>query len=165
MAHVGGFLFGMIAGKLFELPARVEEQEVVRMSATMRSTPDTPNEDPVALSLDVAQAPYWSRSADELFLTLGSSLRGLSTTDAARRLKLVGPNVLRMHRKGSALVIFLNQFKSPLVLILIFAAVVSIFFQEWADAVIVLLIVLISSILSFYQEYSASATMEKLRRG
>jgi Mg2+-importing ATPase len=68
-----------------------------------------------------------------------------------------------MHSNDSKLAIFLNQFKSPLVLILIFAAVVSIFFQEWTDAGIVLLIVLTSSILSFYQEFSATKVMEKLR--
>ena len=97
------------------------------------------------------------------FFQAKSTPNGLSTTEATQRLKLVGPNLLQTHRKVSPFVIFLGQFKSPLVLILIFAAVVSIFMQEWTDAVIVLFIVLASSILSFYQEYSASTVMEKLQ--
>jgi len=99
------------------------------MSATIKPTPSTPDTDPVDARLGEAHSPYWSQSTDELFATLGSAPRGLSATEAARRLKLVGPNVLKIHRKGSALGIFLNQFKSPLVLILILAAVVSVFFS------------------------------------
>ena len=59
--------------------------------------------------------------------------------------------------------LLLSQFKSPLVLILIFAAIVSGFLGEWVDASIVLVIVLGSTILGFVQEYSASNAVEKLR--
>ncbi len=59
--------------------------------------------------------------------------------------------------------LFLNQFKSPLVLILIFAAIVSAFVREWTDAVIVLAVVLGSTLLGFVQEYRAGNAVEKLR--
>jgi len=133
------------------------------MSHTFRNALDISGEISKAAPAGEAGAPYWSQSTDELFTSLGSTPEGLSTAEATQRLKSVGPNLLKTHRKVSALGTFLNQFKSPLVLILIFAAVVSIFMQEWTDAAIVLLIVLISSILSFYQDYSASLAMEKLQ--
>jgi Mg2+-importing ATPase len=59
--------------------------------------------------------------------------------------------------------LFLSQFRSPLVLILIFAALVSAFVGEWADASIVLVVVLGSTMLGFVQEYRASNAVEKLR--
>ena len=59
--------------------------------------------------------------------------------------------------------LFLNQFKSPIVLILIFATLISAFLKDWVDAVIILLIVLGSALLSFFQEYNASNAAEKLR--
>jgi Mg2+-importing ATPase len=58
---------------------------------------------------------------------------------------------------------FLNQFRSPIVLILLFATGVSAVLHEWVDAVIVLLIVLGSTALSFAQEYNANNAAEKLR--
>ena len=59
--------------------------------------------------------------------------------------------------------LFLNQFKSPIVLILVFATVVSAFLGDWVDAAIILLIVMGSALLSFYQEYNANNAAEKLR--
>ena len=69
--------------------------------------------------------------------------------------------VSRMGR-GSALAAFARQFRSPLVLILIFAAVVSAFVGEGSEAVIIGIIVLASCVLSFTQEYGASRAMEAL---
>lgn len=57
----------------------------------------------------------------------------------------------------------LSQFRSPLVLILVFAAAVSAFMGEWPDAVIVLVVVVGSTLLGFVQEYRASDAIEKLR--
>jgi Mg2+-importing ATPase len=59
--------------------------------------------------------------------------------------------------------LFLNQFKSPIVLILIFATILSAFLKDWVDAIIILLIVLGSALLSFYQEYNANNAAQKLR--
>jgi len=67
-----------------------------------------------------------------------------------------GPNTLKVRQEASALGLLLNQFRSPIVLILI-AAVVSAVLQDWANAVIIFLIVLGSALLSFYQESSATS--------
>ena len=71
---------------------------------------------------------------------------------------------MREHERTQALLIFLGQFKSPLVLILVFAALVSILTREWVDATILLAIIVASAILSFLQEYHAGRAVEKLRR-
>jgi Mg2+-importing ATPase len=84
-------------------------------------------------------------------------------TEARVRLQQVGPNVLKPRRHDTALRSFLAQFSSPLVLILIFAAIISAIAGEWTDAIIVIIIVLASAVLGFIQEYSASNAVEKLR--
>jgi Mg2+-importing ATPase len=108
--------------------------------------------------------PYWSRDVDELRSDLGSGSRGLSSKDAAKQLKRVGPNTVEDAPRLSALRLLLRQFESPLVLILIFGAAVSLALREWVDAYIILTIVLGSTLLGFYQEYRASTAVEKLKR-
>jgi Mg2+-importing ATPase len=60
--------------------------------------------------------------------------------------------------------LFLSQFKSPLVLILVFAAIISVITGEWIDATIIIAIVVASAMLGFIQEYNAGNAVEKLRR-
>jgi len=112
---------------------------------------------------DKAPSAPWSQPAQELLDGLVTSPHGLSTAEAGERLQQVGPNVLKPRRHDTALKSFVAQFTSPLVLILIFAAIISAIAGEWTDAAIVLVIVFASAILSFVQEYSASNAVEKLR--
>lgn len=107
--------------------------------------------------------PYWNLPASELRVELHSSPEGLSTGEARKRLQQTGPNVIKPHRHDTALQSFISQFTSPLVLILIFAAIVSAIAGEWTDATIVVIIVIASALLSFVQEYSAGQAVEKLR--
>lgn len=100
--------------------------------------------------------PFWSQPLDRLLTSLNSSADGLSSAEAARRLQQYGPNTLKAGQQVTALGLLLNQFKSPLVLILVFAVIASAFAQEWTDAIIILVIILGSSLLGFWQEYRAS---------
>ena len=106
---------------------------------------------------------YWNLEPEALLSALRSSPEGLVQTEAESRLKQFGPNALEQRRQATALGLFLNQFRSPLVLILIFAAIVSAVVGEWVDASIVLAVVLGSTILGFTQEYMAGNAVEKLR--
>lgn len=108
-------------------------------------------------------AAYWSVPAEELLAQLGSSSNGLTTTEAQRRLKESGPNALKVSHRASPWGLFLNQFKSPLVIILLFAVVVSMIAGEWTDALVILTIVIGSAAITFWQEYSATNAVEKLR--
>ncbi|HHZ07973.1 MAG TPA: magnesium-translocating P-type ATPase [Rhizobiales bacterium] len=108
--------------------------------------------------------PWWSRSAIALAAELGSAPGGLSVEEAALRLADVGPNAVDEGRRLGALRLFLRQFESPLVLILAFAALVSLALRQWIDAAIILAIVLGSALLGFFQEYRASVAVERLKR-
>ncbi|MDH5208460.1 MAG: magnesium-translocating P-type ATPase [Burkholderiaceae bacterium] len=104
--------------------------------------------------------PPWAVGIDAALQRLATTTDGLPEDEARRRLADAGPPP-RLRRAG-ALGIFLRQFKSPLVLILVFAAAVSILTRDWLDAAIVLLIVLASAVLSFQQEYRAGRAVERL---
>ena len=106
---------------------------------------------------------YWNQTPEELFLNLQSSRSGLPQDEAEKRIQQYGLNSLVARQNTSALRLLLGQFKSPLVLILIVAAIISGIVKEWVDASIVIAIVLGSTILGFVQEYSASNAVEKLR--
>jgi hypothetical protein len=107
--------------------------------------------------------PYWSQDASALAAALGSGPGGLSADRAAAQLALVGPNSVEDAPRLSALRLLLRQFASPLVLVLAFAAAISLGLQQWVDAAIILMIVVGSSLLSFFQEYRASTAVEELR--
>jgi Mg2+-importing ATPase len=106
---------------------------------------------------------YWSRSPDALLAALGSTSAGLSQVEIEPRLAQYGPNTLKAQRQATPLGLFLNQFKSPIVIILLFATGISAVLRDWVDAIIILAIVLGSAALSFFQEYSAGNAAEKLR--
>jgi Mg2+-importing ATPase len=78
-------------------------------------------------------------------------------------LQRYGPNCVEGDARTSSHRLLWRQFESPLVLILVFGALVSMFFHEWADAIIILVIVLGSSILGFSQEYRANSAIAALR--
>ena len=114
----------------------------------------------------MATAPvgtYWSTDAETLLRDLHSASTGLSTADAARRLAEGGSGALRPAREFSALRVFLRQFKSPLLLLLVFAAALSVGTGEWSDALIVLVIVGATVGISYAREYRAERAAGALR--
>ena len=114
-------------------------------------------------ALDIT-APYWSRDAGDLSTSLGSGSNGLTTARAAEHLAVVGPNSVEDAQRLGPLRLLWRQVESPLVLILIFAAAVSLGLSQWVDAAIILVIVIGSTLLGFYQEYRASAAVEELKK-
>jgi Mg2+-importing ATPase len=106
---------------------------------------------------------YWSQSSEALLAATSSRATGLSRGEAEQRLRRYGPNALKAREQHTALRLLLTQFRSPLVLILIFAAAISAAVQEWVDAAIVIAVVIGSALLGFIQEYSASRAVERLR--
>ena len=116
------------------------------------------------MSTPVVDVPYWSQDAAALTAVLESGPGGLSSGQAAAKLGLVGPNSVEEATHLSTVRLLLRQFESPLVLILAFAAAVSLVLQQWVDASIILAIVLGSCLLSFFQEYRASTAVAELKR-
>jgi Mg2+-importing ATPase len=107
---------------------------------------------------------YWARDVVELAASLESGPRGLTPARAAERLATVGPNTVEDAERLGPLRLLWRQVESPLVLILIFAAAVSLGLSEWVDAAIILAIVVGSTLLGFSQEYRASAAVEELKK-
>jgi Mg2+-importing ATPase len=105
---------------------------------------------------------FWSIPAAELLRRLRTNPQGLATDEARRRLTHYGPNLLKPRRKTGALTLLFAQFKSPIILILFFAAGLSYFLHDPSDAFIILAIVLISGLLGFWQERGAVDAVEKL---
>ncbi|MBX3015345.1 MAG: magnesium-translocating P-type ATPase [Caldilineaceae bacterium] len=106
---------------------------------------------------------YWHQSAAALMQQLASGPAGLTSSTAVQRLAIHGPNQLQTKAKLTPLALFLNQIKSPIILILLFATLVSALLRDWTDALIILGIVLCSALLSFWQEYSANTATAKLQ--
>ncbi len=106
---------------------------------------------------------YWAESVDKLYQNVGSSEQGLTSEEAKSILQRVGPNRIQSGSRITPLRLLLNQFINPIVLILISATIISAFLKDWIDAVIILLIVIGSALLSFFQEFHANAAAEKLR--
>jgi Mg2+-importing ATPase len=106
---------------------------------------------------------YWGLPTEKLLGDLHTNSKGIQQSGVESRIKQYGVNELKVQRKNTALGLLVSQFKSPLVLILIFASIVSAFVGEWTDAIIVIAVVIGSTMLGFVQEYRASTAVEKLR--
>lgn len=106
--------------------------------------------------------PFWSISAAELLKNFQSVVTGLTTEDAKKRIISYGANRLKPQKRSDAFTLLIAQFKSPIILILLFATGLSLFLQNFVDASIILAIVVISGLLGFWQEFSASNAVEKL---
>jgi Mg2+-importing ATPase len=111
--------------------------ELTQSGQPMKTTSDTSSGKSSAVRQKAAQAApanYWNIAPEQLLSALHTSSTGLQQSDAGMRLKQYGLNTIRAQQRTTALRLLLSQFKSPLVLILIFAAIVSAFVGEWVDA-------------------------------
>jgi Mg2+-importing ATPase len=86
-------------------------------------------------------AKFWSTKPENLFKELRSGINGLSNGQAETHLKNFGKNILSQKKETGKIALFLNQFKSPIVLILIFASILSFFLSDHTDTYIILAIV------------------------
>jgi Mg2+-importing ATPase len=108
--------------------------------------------------------PFWALRAEEVLGLLGATADGLVGDEARRRRQEFGPNRLRRGHGAGAWTLLARQYGSPLVLLLVAAAGVSLLAGDRADAAIVLSIVVASGIVGFWQERSADAAVGELLR-
>lgn len=109
------------------------------------------------------KGPYWAIEPSELLRRLDTTDRGLSSAAAGNRLRLFGKNQLEEERPLTRARAVWNQVRSPLLLLLLFAAVVSAASGEWIDALIVSAIVLATVGVGYQREYSAQSAVAALR--
>jgi Ca2+-transporting ATPase len=107
---------------------------------------------------------WYTMETEAVLAQLRSSPAGLSDEEARKRLKHHGPNELTEGERISPIKIFIDQFKSFLIIILLVAVGLSAFLGEGIDAIVIGAIVLFASGLGFIQEYRAERAMEALKR-
>src|SRR6478609_7343881 len=106
---------------------------------------------------------YWSIPGTELVRRLNSNqAEGLSTSQAEENLTTYGKNLVKSNKKKDSLSLLISQFKTPIIIIFIFTAVLSFFLGEEEDALIIIIIVVISGALGFWLEKRASDAVNKL---
>jgi P-type Mg2+ transporter len=111
----------------------------------------------------IQQPPtYWGISQPDLLTQLNAKREGLSSAQVNERRKLYGANLLKPPKRSDIIALLIAQFQSPIILTLIFAAGLSAFLHDPADAVIIIAIVLISGLLGFWQERGAVNALEKM---
>ncbi|MDD2440162.1 MAG: cation-translocating P-type ATPase [Methanosarcinaceae archaeon] len=106
---------------------------------------------------------YHDLDINSVFEALKTSEAGLSSEEAEKRLLEYGRNELKEEGKISPLKLFLSQFKSLLILILIAAALVSAGLGELVDSIVIMFTVFLAGILGFVQEYRAEKAIELLK--
>lgn len=106
---------------------------------------------------------WHSLDKKEVLLHWSTSEQGLSNREAAARLKKYGKNELKQIVKISPFLIFLAQFKSILVIILIAAAIFSLLIKHYIDSGVIFAIIVINSFVGFLQQYKAERTIAELR--
>ncbi len=105
----------------------------------------------------------WSLSEADFLNKIQTTKNGLSKDEAQKRLLQNGPNKLEDKDKKGPLRIFISQFNSPLTLLLMGGALVSLFIGERIDAYVILAIIVLSSFLGFFQEYKSSKALDALK--
>lgn len=108
---------------------------------------------------------FWAQSKEQVLANFHVlSQKGLTSSEAKKRLVRLGYNSLGSGKKISRLEIFLRQFQSPLIYILVIASIFSLISGKPSDALIILAVVFFNSFIGFFQEYRAERTMSKLRQ-
>ncbi len=115
-----------------------------------------------ARATTAATEPWYRLPVEEAIRLLESSLQGLSPEEVQARLRRFGPNQIERRRGPSPLVLFLRQFESPLVYVLVAAGIVTALVAEYVDTIVILVVVIVNAIIGYVQESKAAAAMEAL---
>jgi P-type Mg2+ transporter len=103
------------------------------------------------------------KTQEELFHTFNTSSHGLTESEANHRLTQLGYNTFRQEKNLHIVLQYLSTFKNPIMLILLVVSGISFMLGETLNAVIICLMVLLSSTLNFFLEYKANASAKKLK--
>jgi Ca2+-transporting ATPase len=107
---------------------------------------------------------FYDKTIEKTLVELNTKEEGLTEEEAKIRLKKYGPNEIKRYKKIQTLKIFLKQFKSPLILILIIATIISLFLKQITDSILISIILILNSILGFSQEYKAEKSIQALKK-
>lgn len=105
----------------------------------------------------------WSILVDDVLKSLDTSKKGVTSEEAEKRQKVYGKNSIEKFKVETKLKIFLNQLKSPLIFILIFAGVITLLLNDFVDSIFIFFAVFVNTALGFYQENKAENVLEHLK--
>ena len=107
--------------------------------------------------------PVHLMDQDELLQSLNTDMNGITFQEASSRIQIHGPNSIEDNDDESLFKKFLEQFKEPLILLLLSSALVSVLMGEIADAIGIFIAVSIVNFVGFYQEYKSEQSVEALK--
>jgi Ca2+-transporting ATPase len=107
---------------------------------------------------------WYQKEINEVLKDLSSSLQGLSSQEAIKRLETYGRNELTEKKKRTPFMMFLDQFKDFMILVLMGAAVISGMIGDFTDTIAIVIIVVLNAIIGFVQEYRAEKAMAALKQ-
>ena len=112
---------------------------------------------------DITRKSFWALKVSEVLDLLETTADGLAQEEVKERLKMFGYNDIKEQKRLTRLKIFLNQFKSPLIFLLLLAGIITLILKDYQDALAILAAALINSLLGFYQENKAEAALAHLQ--
>lgn len=111
-----------------------------------------------------AEEPFWAHASSDVVTRLQTDAEyGLTEEDAKERLVVFGKNSIERTRTAPLFFIFLNQFKNPLILLLVIAGTITLLINHLRDALFIFSTVLVNTGLGFYQEYKAERALAELK--
>lgn len=148
------------------LPGRLTPRTAVSGPAEVRDNNTAMTTSP--LSPDESRTTAWhALTADEAAGQLASPPEGLTDAEVARRREVFGANALPQRRPPTVFEVFLRQFTSPLIYVLLAAGIISLLFADFTDAVFIFIVILINAVIGTFQEVraerSATALQQMLR--
>ncbi len=107
---------------------------------------------------------WYQQSSKEIYNKLSTTEKGLTSEEVKKRIEKYGRNKLAEEVKINRLKIFLHQFASPLIYILIIAGIITIFLREYIDAGVILAVVILNALIGYFQEYKAEQSVRALKK-
>lgn len=113
---------------------------------------------------NIQDKTFWHLSFEEVAHLFETDIeKGLSAQESKSRLVAFGKNTISTAKKTAGLKIVLNQLKSPLILVLIFAGIITLAISHYQDAIFIFVAVIVNSVLGFYQENKAERALSELK--
>ncbi len=106
---------------------------------------------------------FYNQKVEAVLKIIKTSKDGLTNAQAAHRLEKNGLNQIKSESRVNPLKIFIEQFKSFIIYILLFAVVLTLVLEHYTDAILILIILFANAIIGFFQEYSAQKSLEALK--
>uniref|UniRef100_UPI0038907AB2 cation-translocating P-type ATPase n=1 Tax=Carnobacterium jeotgali TaxID=545534 RepID=UPI0038907AB2 len=107
---------------------------------------------------------FFAQDEETVLKKMETSQKGLTSSEAEKRIAEYGPNELNQGKSKSIIVKFLEQFKDFMILVLLAAALISAIFGDVTDAIIILVVVILNAILGVYQEAKAEEAIDALKK-